>query len=100
MERTDIKSALFEKAGLLPLVPGVYLMKNKAGSVIYVGKSKALKNRVSSYFAPYADHNLKTAKMVGNVADFEVFCTSTEIEALVLENKLIKQYMPKYNIKL
>ncbi|MBQ7646686.1 MAG: excinuclease ABC subunit UvrC [Clostridia bacterium] len=100
MEKTDRISALYEKAGLLPLVPGVYLMKNAAGKVIYVGKYKALKNRVSSYFAPYADHGIKTAKMVSNVADFEVYCTATEIEALVLENELIKKYQPKYNIKL
>lgn len=94
------KEALFEKARLLPLTPGVYIMKSSAGKVIYVGKSKALRNRVSSYFASYAKHNLKTKKMVANVFDFEVYHTKTELEALILENQFIKQFMPRYNIKL
>lgn len=75
-------------------------MKNFEGTVIYVGKSKALKNRVSSYFLPSANHTGKTLKMVNSVYDFDVYHTATELEALLLENRFIKQYMPRYNIKL
>lgn len=94
------REELYEKARLLPATPGVYIMRNKAGRIIYVGKSKALKNRVSSYFAPYADHHGKTKRMVASVFDFEVYYTLTEIEALVQENQFIKQFQPRYNIKL
>lgn len=92
------KEQLLEKARLLPPTPGVYIMKNTSGKVIYVGKSKALCNRVSSYFA--RTHTGKTARMVASVNDFEVYHTATELEALLLENSFIKQYMPRYNIKL
>lgn len=93
---------LRKKAADLPLSPGVYLMKNSSGKIIYVGKSKALRNRVSSYFAKGEQkrHSPKTLKMVSNVADFDFMLTDTEIEALALENKLIKLHMPRYNIKL
>ncbi len=91
---------LLQKANTLPTTPGVYIMKNAEGTVIYVGKSKALKNRVSSYFLPSANHTGKTLKMVSSVYDFDVYHTSTELEALLLENRFIKQYMPYYNIKL
>lgn len=94
------KEELFEKAKLLPLTPGVYLMRNRAGTVIYVGKSKALKNRVTSYFSPSVPHYGKTEKMIRSVHDFEVYHTATELEALLQENAFIKQYMPHYNIKL
>lgn len=94
------KEELFEKARLLPLTPGVYLMRNRAGTVIYVGKSKALRNRVSSYFSPSVPHYGKTEKMIRSVHDFEVYHTATELEALLQENAFIKQYMPHYNIKL
>lgn len=94
------KEELFEKAKLLPLTPGVYLMHNRAGTVIYVGKSKALRNRVSSYFSPSVPHYGKTEKMIRSVYDFEVYHTATELEALLQENAFIKQYMPHYNIKL
>ena len=94
------RSELLEKANNLPLKSGVYLMKNKDGKIIYVGKSKSLRNRVTSYFVNSSNHSLKTAKMVSNVEDFEYYVTDNEVEALVLENKFIKQYMPKYNIKL
>ena len=94
------REELLEKARLLPATPGVYIMKNKAGRIIYVGKSKALRNRVTSYFAPYQNHFGKTLKMVGQVFDFEVYHTRTELEALLLENQFIKQHMPRYNIKL
>ncbi len=91
---------LLQKANTLPTTPGVYIMKNAEGTVIYVGKSKALKNRVSSYFLPSANHVGKTLKMVSSVHDFDIYHTATELEALLLENRFIKQYMPKYNIKL
>ena len=94
------REELFEKAKLLPATPGVYIMHSKTGRIIYVGKSKALKNRVSSYFAPYSDHHGKTKKMVESVCDFEVYFTGTELEALLQENQFIKQFKPRYNIKL
>lgn len=90
---------LRKKANSLPLSAGVYIMKNADGEVIYVGKSKKLKNRVSSYFVGRT-HNYKTAKMVSLVRDFDYIVCNTEIEALTLENTLIKKYTPKYNIKL
>ncbi len=93
-------STLREKANKLPLSPGVYLMKDKLGKIIYVGKSKALKNRVSQYFQESAHHNLKTQKMVSFVSDFDYMLTDTEMEALTLENKLIKLHQPKFNISL
>ncbi len=94
------REELYEKARLLPATPGVYIMKSKTGRIIYVGKSKALRNRVSSYFAPYADHHGKTRRMVDSVHDFEVYFTLTELEALIQENQFIKQFQPRYNIKL
>lgn len=90
---------LLSKANTLPLLPGVYIMKDKTGKVIYVGKSRKLKNRVSQYFQN-SGKNLKTAKMVALVHDFDYYLCDTEIEALTLENRMIKQYSPKYNIKL
>ncbi len=90
---------LLEKANALPLRPGVYIMKNAAGSVIYVGKSGKLKNRVSQYFQN-SEKNVKTSNMVRQVKDFDYYLCDTEIEALSLENTLIKQYSPKYNIRL
>lgn len=93
------RKALLEKANSLPLCPGVYIMKDKSDKVIYVGKSRKLKNRVSQYFQN-SEKNLKTARMVASVRSFEYFLCDTEIEALTLENTLIKQYTPKYNIRL
>lgn len=93
------REELLEKARCLPLRPGVYIMKNKNGKVIYVGKSAKLKNRVSQYFQN-GEKNIKTAKMVASVYDFDHILCDTEIEALSLENSLIKQYSPRYNIKL
>lgn len=90
---------LLEKANTLPLCPGVYIMKDKRGKVIYVGKSRKLKNRVSQYFQD-SKKNLKTMKMVSLVDDFDYYLCDTEMEALTLENRMIKQYAPKYNIKL
>lgn len=91
---------LKEKVRNLPYSPGVYLMKDENGTVIYVGKSKALRNRVGQYFLSSSGHSPKTAKMVSNVCDFEIIITKTEFEALVLECSLIKKYRPKYNILL
>ena len=90
---------LRDKANSLPQTPGVYIMKNEDGAVIYVGKSKKLKNRVTSYFTGN-NHTVKTARMVSLVQDFDYIVCSTEIEALTLENVLIKKHSPKYNIKL
>lgn len=90
---------LLDKANSLPLCPGVYIMKDAAGKVIYVGKSRKLKNRVSQYFQN-SEKNTKTARMVDRVQDFDYILCETEIEALSLENTLIKQYTPKYNIRL
>ena len=91
---------LREKVRRLPKEPGVYLMRDKSGKIIYIGKAKALRNRVSSYFRSVEKHLEKVYKMVENVYDFETIVTDSEFEALVLECSLIKQYTPKYNILL
>lgn len=91
---------LRDKANRLPLEPGVYLMKNSADTIIYVGKAKALKNRVTSYFHSNPQHNAKTLKLVDNIFDFEFIVTPSELDALVLECSLIKLHQPKYNILL
>jgi len=87
-----------EKLAILPELPGCYLMKDRQGTIIYVGKAKVLKNRVRSYFT--GSHDAKTQRLVGEIMDFEYIVTSTNLEALVLELNLIKQYDPKYNIML
>ena len=92
--------ALKSQANKLPLTPGVYIMKNKQGEIIYVGKAKALKNRVTQYFGSSTNHSVKVIKMVDNVDSFETILCNTEYEALLLENSLIKQHQPKYNILL
>jgi excinuclease ABC subunit C len=89
---------LRDKANGLPMLPGVYIMMDKTGKVIYVGKAKLLKNRVSSYF--HGDHDFKTETMVSKIDHFDVIIAKTEFEALVLESSLIKHHMPQYNIKL
>lgn len=100
MPQTEQRRAeLLEKANALPLCPGVYIMKDKKGNVIYVGKSRKLKNRVSQYFQN-SQKNQKTSRMVFFAEDFEYIICKTEIEALTLENTLIKQNAPKYNIRL
>lgn len=91
---------LKEKASLLPLLPGVYQMKNNDDEIIYIGKAKALKNRVSQYFAQLSSHSPKTLKMISQVDHFETINTTTEFEALLLECALIKKHKPKYNILL
>jgi len=96
----SIHKYLVEKSNNLPKSPGIYIMKNRKGEVIYVGKSRSLKDRVSQYFHLSSDANLKTVRMVSQVYDFETILCDTEIEALALENTKIKQYTPKYNILL
>lgn len=97
-EIKDIKSPI--QYSEIPINAGVYLMKNEKGKIIYVGKAKNLKNRVSSYFRNVNSHNVKTLELVKNIKDIEFFICNTELEALILENNLIKKYNPKYNIAL
>ena len=94
------RDQLRAKANELPLLPGVYLMMDKTGQVIYVGKAKKLKNRVSQYFQDTASHNEKTKMMVAHVDRFDTIIVRSEFEALVLECSLIKLHSPKYNILL
>ncbi|MQR87248.1 excinuclease ABC subunit UvrC [Bacillus megaterium] len=89
---------LKEKLAILPDQPGCYLMKDKYGTVIYVGKAKVLKNRVRSYFT--GSHDGKTLRLVNDIVDFEYIVTSSNLEALILEMNLIKKHDPKYNIML
>lgn len=91
---------LRRKAMSLPLLPGVYIMKDARDEIIYIGKAKALKNRVSQYFGSQNGHSVKVIKMVENVDHFDYIVAGSEFEALVLECSLIKQHMPKYNILL
>lgn len=91
---------LRKKAMSLPLTPGVYIMKNSKKEIIYIGKAKALKNRVSQYFGSPTNHTAKVRRMVENVDDFDYILCDSEFEALVLECSLIKQHTPKYNILL
>ena len=96
MTRDELRA----KANDLPLLPGVYLMMDKTGQVIYVGKAKKLKTRVSQYFQDTASHNEKTKMMVAHVDRFDTIIVRSEFEALVLENSLIKRHQPRYNILL
>ncbi|UCZ52190.1 excinuclease ABC subunit UvrC [Bacillus shivajii] len=91
-------SDLKEKISLVPAQPGCYLMKNKHGTIIYVGKAKLLRNRVRSYFS--GSHDKKTQRLVSEIRDFEYIVTSSDLEALVLEQNLIKKYEPRYNVML
>ena len=97
MDRLETLSA---KASLLPLLPGVYIMKDAKGGVIYIGKAKRLRNRVSSYFRVNMPHDGKVQQMIDGVADFDIIVTDNEFEALILECSLIKQNRPKFNIML
>jgi excinuclease ABC subunit C len=99
-EREEKRRELRAKALQLPLTPGVYIMHDKSGEIIYIGKAKALKNRVSQYFGSEKNHDAKVRQMVSNVDYFEYILTDSEFEALVLESSLIKQHQPKYNILL
>jgi excinuclease ABC subunit C len=96
--REKSNKAIRNKLALLPDKPGCYLMKNKDGTIIYVGKAKVLKNRVRSYFS--GSHDAKTQRLVSEIRDFEYIVTSSNIEALILECNLIKQYHPRYNVLL
>lgn len=100
MQSNERLATLRAKAMRLPLLPGVYLMKNADGEIIYIGKAKALKNRVSQYFGADTNHTEKVRKMVSQVDTFEYIVVGSEFEALVLECSLIKQHAPKYNILL
>lgn len=100
MKDSQKLSALRKKAMSLPLQPGVYLMKNAAGEIIYIGKAKALRNRVSQYFGSDTGHGDKVRRMVEQVDTFSYLVADSEFEALVLECSLIKQHKPKYNILL
>ncbi|MHB9093707.1 MAG: GIY-YIG nuclease family protein, partial [Eubacteriales bacterium] len=91
---------LAEKTKRLPDSPGVYIMKNGAGEIIYVGKAVSLKNRVRSYFQSSRNQSTKVVNMVSQVADFDYILTDSELEALILECNLMKKHRPRYNIKL
>jgi len=93
-----LNTIIKEKLAVLPDQSGCYLMKNEIGEIIYVGKAKVLKNRVRSYFT--GTHDAKTQRLVNDIVDFEYIVTDSPIEALILENHLIKKYRPKYNIML
>src|SRR5690554_6199854 len=92
--------SLQDKIQALPSSPGVYLMKNSAEEIIYIGKALSLKNRVKSYFQNKRHDSAKTRALVKNIADIDYILTDTEIEALILECNLIKEHRPKYNINL
>ncbi|MGN1050902.1 MAG: excinuclease ABC subunit UvrC, partial [Acutalibacteraceae bacterium] len=100
MDNEETLNSLRSKAMALPLLPGVYIMKNSSGEIIYIGKAKALKNRVSQYFGSQNNHSDKVRKMVSNVQDFDYIICDSEFEALILECSLIKLHSPKYNILL
>lgn len=100
MPELDLSDALKTKLENLPASPGVYQFKDKSGEVIYVGKAKNLRARVQSYFRNLSDHNEKTRLLASKIRDLELIITTSEVEALILENNLIKQLKPKYNINL
>ena len=100
MEERVIPEVVREKLKLLPENPGVYIMKDAAGKIIYVGKAIVLKNRVRQYFQSQRNHTPKVRAMVAKVADFEFIMTASEVEALILECNLIKKHRPRYNISL
>ena len=100
MEERVIPDVVREKLKLLPDNPGVYIMKDAAGKIIYVGKAVVLKNRVRQYFQSQRNHTPKVRAMVAKVADFEFIMTASEVEALILECNLIKKHRPRYNISL
>ena len=91
---------LVEKAKALPKSPGVYLMKDEKGRVIYIGKSASLRDRVGSYFQAGAKLEHKKSGLVDQIVDFEIIQTESEVEALLAENRLIKDIQPRYNARL
>ena len=94
------KQELYEKAKMLPLLPGVYIIRDKTDTIIYIGKAKRLRTRVSQYFREGVPHTAKVTRMIENAFVFDVIVTASEFEALVLECSQIKQHKPKYNILL
>lgn len=96
----EVPPMVAEKLKQLPAAPGVYIMKDGGGRIIYVGKAVVLKNRVRQYFRSQRNHSPKVRAMVSHVADFETIITGSEVEALILENNLIKKHRPRYNISL
>ncbi len=98
--RDDLPPAVTETLARMPAQPGCYLMRGAAGDVLYVGKARSLRARVRSYFQPSARHAPRIASMVAEVASIDVIVTGSEIEALVLENNLIKEHRPRYNVLL
>ncbi len=100
MMKNEKIATLKRNANRLPLLPGVYIMYSADNKIIYIGKAKALKNRVTQYFGSEKNHSTKVKRMVENVDRFEYVVCDTEFEAFILENSLIKQHQPKYNILL
>ncbi len=100
VSKPDLSPALFAKLETLPTQPGCYLMRNAQGQVIYVGKAVQLRSRVRSYFQDQKQHTAKTRRQVAETVDVEWVVTDTELEALILENELIKRYRPQFNIRL
>ena len=95
----DVSSAR-DKLSNIPNLPGVYLFKDDQQSILYIGKSKSIRNRVRSYFNNSAKHNLRIQLMVSRIHDFSLIVTDTEAEALILEEQLIKRHHPRYNVAL
>ena len=95
-----LSDALQAQLDSLPVTPGVYLMKDARGTVIYVGKAINLRARVRSYFQSSAQHTTKTRRLVSEIADLEWIIVPTEVDALILENSLIKRYLPRFNVML
>nr|HPQ52660.1 GIY-YIG nuclease family protein [Spirochaetota bacterium] len=95
VNKTDIRDLLPD----IPLLPGVYLMTDSAGEIIYIGKASSLRKRVSSYFAK-SGLDTKTRVLVSNIADIEYIVTDSEVEALILESSLVRKHKPKYNVRL
>jgi excinuclease ABC subunit C len=90
--------SLTEKVAYLPLLPGLYMYKDKSGSVLYVGKAKKLRNRLRSYFQESRSMDGRIRTMISKIYDFEVVVNDSDAEALILENNFIKQHQPRYNI--
>ena len=94
------KAELYKKACMLPLLPGVYIIRDKSDTIIYIGKAKRLKTRVSQYFREGVPHDAKVSQMIAHAFAFDVIVCQSEFEALVLEASQIKAHTPKYNILL
>ena len=94
------KRRFSSRLSAVPLSPGVYLMRAESREILYVGKASVLRNRLRSYFGTNSSHDVKTRKLVARIDDFEYIVTESEQEALLLENSLIKQHKPRYNIRM